>query len=76
MVRGRKGNVSTLFLGLIVFGAIIFNSLVIIERKTASIKRQNIHNAVVAANLAAYRLLSKAIRHPYCPLGLIYCKVI
>lgn len=59
MVRGRKGNVSTLFLGLIVFGAIIFNSLVIIERKTASIKRQNIHNAVVAANLAAYKAIDQ-----------------
>lgn len=59
MVRNRKGNFSTVVLGLSVFFALLFNTLYIIERTTTNIKRQNLHSVVVSANLAAYNAIDQ-----------------
>lgn len=50
----RKGNIGIIVLVMLIVSTISLNSLVILNRKTTSIKRYNIHNAVVAANLASY----------------------
>lgn len=50
----RKGNISFFILVIFILFALIVSLTVEIDRKTNSIKRQNIHNAVIAANLASY----------------------
>lgn len=52
--KSRKGNISIILLGIIIIFTLSINSILILERKTVSIKRQNIHNAVIAANLSSY----------------------
>lgn len=52
--RNRRGGVGIMLMLIVVLFAISINSLIILERKTMSIKRQNIHNAVIASNLASY----------------------
>lgn len=50
----RKGNLGIILLALIIVFTLVVVSFITIEEKTVTIKRQNIHNAVVAANLASY----------------------
>lgn len=52
--RKRKGNISIIVFAIFVIFTLAINSMLILERKTISIKRQNIHNAVIAANLSSY----------------------
>lgn len=52
--KKRKGNVSIILLAIFIVFTLAINSMLILERKTISIKRQNIHNAVIAANLSSY----------------------
>lgn len=54
MLRNRRGNVGIILLGLILTFVLVYNSFYILERKSLIMKRHDIQNAVVAANLAAY----------------------
>lgn len=54
VIKKRKGNMSIILFTMLIVFTLAINSMLILERKTVNIKRQNIHNAVVAANLASY----------------------
>lgn len=58
-VKNKKGNIGLLLLLIMIIFVLAMTSLIKLERKTMSIKRQNIHNAVVAANLASYYAIER-----------------
>lgn len=54
-----SGNISITVLVILLFAVAITSSLVFIETKTLDIKRRNIHNSVISANLALYTVIEQ-----------------
>lgn len=53
-IKNRKGNIAIVLFAIVIVLSLSLNSLIILDRKTLSIKRQNIHDAVIAADLSSY----------------------
>jgi hypothetical protein len=58
MVR-KKGGISTTVFTILIIMVIVVSLLVFLETKTLDIKRRNIHNAVIGANLALYTVIEQ-----------------
>jgi len=62
-IRNRKGGIVIILLFILVFITAISSLFVFTETKTLDIKRRNIHNAVLAANLALFNAIEQGDQH-------------
>ena len=59
MVKKNKGSISFVVFIILLIMTIIMSLLIFTETKTLDIKRRNIHNAVISANLALYTVIEQ-----------------